>query len=174
MLTVADFAHCQPAEFADLLTRAKIEFTPPKELSEARKVQFKRFNYDMGFDNREKKLEIRYAIRPMDKLLPNEQTQDLNKLYLSSLEGALFNISDYLPEYTVFDSDQVKSEFNADWGATSTFIPGTSFSRDYTNCLLIFLHKDDVGDVYIFFLAKEKETLFSEAQKYFYNLKFRE
>lgn len=152
-----------------------MEFSAPSGMKKARKINFKRLPYQLALEDTSIPFEIRYAVRPANVTDHVEDAPANASWHISAFEGGLFDVAGgYLPEYTVFDSLQVIQEFNADWGATSTFVSGAVFGRDYVDCLMLFLHKKNVANAYVFFLAQDRITLIREAPKYFYNLKFKE
>ena len=95
-------------------------------------VKNRQMNWELAYRHPSKKFEVRYAIRPMDNHLkeykkaeatknPGDINIHPNKWFKSTFEATVLNISGgQLPEYGIFDKNAVKSEFNADWGATIT------------------------------------------------------
>lgn len=174
-----------PKEFVELLDRAKMEFTEPAGYKQTKPIENGQMNWELAYKHPGKRLEVRYAIRPMDDLLKqykeSESTKkegDIyihpNQWYKSVFEATVLNISGgQLPEYSIFDKSAVKKEFNADWGATVGVLAGKEFGQDYKFCLFVFIHKDNLGDGYIFYLYDDKEVLHDEMMPIFHCLKFR-
>ena len=75
-------------------------------------------------------------------------------------------------KYSVFDSASVKNEFNADWGATSFVDLKSEFGKGYKYCMMVTIHKDDVADIYYFYLSNTKENFSNNMNAFFYSLKF--
>ena len=174
-----------PQEFKKLLKRAKMSFTPPDGYSETAPIKNKQMNWELAYKHPEKKFEVRYAIRPMDVLLKEHKEKEAHKKemeinihpnnwYRSVFEMTVLNISGgLLPDYNAFPSKAVKKEFNADWGATAYLPVGEEFGQGYKYCLFIFIHKDDLGDGYVFFMGDDSETILQEAKSVFHCLKFK-
>src|SRR4029078_4003442 len=127
-------------------------------------IENRQMNYEYALISKSKDFEVRYAIRPMDNFIkeynereknkkPGEINIHPNKFYAQTFQATVLNISGgQLPESTTFDKDAVKSEFNADWGATTTVELGKEFGQDYKYCMVVAIHKDNVGEAYYFYL----------------------
>ena len=173
-----------PKTFTQLLTRAKMTFEAPAGLTQTDPIENKQMNWELAYKHATKKFEVRYAIRPMDDALKvyeereaNKKEGDINihpnKWYRSTFEMTVLNISGgQLPEYTVFDAQAVKKEFNADWGATTSVEVVEEFGKGYTFCLFVFIHKENLGDGYIFYMADEADVISEEMGAIFHALKF--
>jgi hypothetical protein len=173
-----------PAHFKDLLQRASLIFTEPAGLNRIEPIANKVMNYEMAYLHPGKRFEIRYAIRPMDELLKEFQERESkkqegdinihpNQLYQKTFLASLLNISNgQIPDYTVYDALSAKNDFNADWGATAITSPNESFGQDYKYCLIVFLHKHNLGDAFIFFLSDDREMLINDMRTYLFNMKF--
>nr|WKN36035.1 hypothetical protein K4G66_27085 [Tunicatimonas sp. TK19036] len=171
-------------EFKKLLYRTNMSLKEPKGLTITNPIKNEQMNWELAYKHPEKRFEVRYAIRPMDTHLKDYQMSKANegsisihpnKWYKSSFEATLLNISGgQLPYYSAFDPEAVKNEFNADWGAVTMVNVDEEFGQDYDYCFLVFIHRDNFGDAYIFYLADDKETLNEEIEPIFHNLKFNE
>lgn len=129
--------------------------------------------------------EVRFAIRPLDSLIINytqiEKTKKAgdynlnpNIMYPASLHAILFNISGgNVGGAKTFSKDAVKKEFNADWGGTCIFPVSGEFGKGYNTCMAIALHKNNLGDAYIFYLSNSANNYQSELLPVFYALKFK-
>lgn len=155
-------------DFQTLLSRNKMQFCAPRGLKEVAPVNNRQMNYEKAYRHKKKKLEVRYAVRPFDKLLAEYKRSkkdstffmyDPNTFYKTSFTSTLLNIAegrDY--GYTIFDSLELKINYNADWGAMTTVEADKNFGMGYKYCRVIYIFKKDVGEAYYFFLANEKET----------------
>jgi hypothetical protein len=176
-----------PKEFSNLLQRTKLIFTPTEGMIETKCIKNEQMNYDYALKYKDKNFEVRYAIMPMDSLLAQyergKKKGDLvihpNKLSVSLFEATLLNIgisgtnSGELPKYSFFDSTAVKSEFNADWGATAFVNLGKEFGgKKYKYCMVIIIHKDFVGDACFFYVSDKKESMSELMKKPFHSLRF--
>ena len=174
-----------PKPFSELLDRAKMTFGKTNELVETKPIENRQMNYEYALITRSKDFEVRYAIRPLDNLIEeynkserNKQPGDINihpnKLYVALFQTTVLNISNgQLPEPTIFDKEAVKEEFNADWGATVFVEVGKEFGQNYKYCLVVAIHKDNVGDAYCFYLSEKKENIDNNMKKLFQSLKFK-
>lgn len=174
-----------PKTFTDILIKSNMTFDIPKGLIETTIIENRQMNYDYALKYPNKRFEVRFAIRPLGKLLSdfrdkeaNKKPGDIfinpNKLYSSLMSAIVLNISGgKLPEMAEFDKASVKSEYNADWGATTFVVPGKEFGQDYKYCMVVAIHKDDIGDAYIFFLADSTDNFSELSDPAFYSLKFK-
>ena len=121
-------------------------------------------NYEKAFKHPEKKFEVRYAIRMMKE---NNMPEAILKMTTLNISGGK------LPQHTIFPTEAVKKEFNADWGATVNTLVGEEFGQDYKYCLLVYIHKNGFGDAYTFYLADDTDLLQEEMLPIFRNFKFK-
>ncbi|OFZ67188.1 MAG: hypothetical protein A3D92_16250 [Bacteroidetes bacterium RIFCSPHIGHO2_02_FULL_44_7] len=172
--------------FDSLLERAHLKFEVPENYTVVEPQFNRQMNWEASYRHPEKKFEIRIALRPMDVALAeyehNMKTKeegdifiDPNKWYESTLQATILNISGgELPDYAVFGSEAVKQEFNADWGATVMVPTGEEFSFGYTYCLLVTIHKNNIGDAYVFYMLDDPEMVGQELDAVFHLLYFTE
>lgn len=170
--------------FQEKVLKAKMTFVMPKGFQETEIISNKQMNYDYAMKNVERNFEVRLAIRPLDDLLksynekesnkkPGENQISPNKFYQGAFIATLMNISGgHKPNGGPFPKEAVKSEFNADWGASSMLEVGKEFGQDYKYCVVVAIHKDDVADAYYFYLANDKETIQELMPSIFHCLKF--
>jgi hypothetical protein len=102
--------------------------------------------------SRSEGLEIRYAVLPWDEAdpaatNPHVATQRLLSSVASNADEAV--ISAIRP-----GSEELRTDFNADWGMVFFFQPKPSFS-DQPACKLLALCKEGQGTVFIFFLFSD-------------------
>lgn len=170
-----------PDKFVDLMHRANMTFTEPTGLVEIAPIDNTQMNYEFALKYPETKFEIRFAIRPLDNMLKEYEKSiksghnciSPNKLYQTSLLALILNVSNGKTLNTKkFDKDQVKLEFNADWGATAFFELGKEFGQDYKYCMVVAIHKDDCGDAYIFFLTDTINEFDKFMHPVFHSLQF--
>ncbi len=174
-----------PKAFTELIERSNMAFESTASFAETKIIENRQMNYEYAIKHSSKKFEVRYAIRPLDKLLKefaekekNKKEGDINinpnKLYNSLFQATILNISGgELPDFSDFDKASVKKEFNADWGATTFVKVGKEFGQDYKYCMVVALHKDNVGDAYIFYLSDTQDGFSDLMQTAFHSLKFK-
>lgn len=173
-----------PKKFTDLLDRAAMTFNQPNEFSEIQPIENEQMNYEYAVINTGKDFEVRYAIRPLDERIKNFNEQEKkkpddaaihpNKMYQSVFQVIIFNVSGgKLSKIGTFDPQAVKKEFNADWGAFTMVEAGKEFGQNYKYCFLVTIHKDDIGDAYIFYLSNTTEGITKNMQASFHSLRFK-
>lgn len=174
-----------PKTFTDLLDRANLTFQKPTGFEETKIIENRQMNYEYAIKYSKKNFEVRYAIRPLDDLLhdyedkeKNKKPGDINihpnKFYSSLLQATTLNISGgQLPEVIEFGKEAVKKEFNADWGATTFVEVGKEFGQKYKYCMIVAIHKDNLGDAYFFYLSDTKDGFNELMKPAFHSLKFK-
>jgi hypothetical protein len=174
-----------PKSFSELLVRAHMTFQYPEGLEETKIIENKQMNYEYALKYPKKKFEVRYAIRPLDKLMHDYRKKEKkkgsgdininpNEWYSSMLQATILNISGgQLPEITNFNKQAVKKEFNADWGATCFFEVGKEFGQSYKYCMVVAIHKDNCADAYYFYLSNSKDDFSELMSPAFHSLKFK-
>jgi hypothetical protein len=181
------FADNDPTNTAFLATvaRAGMTFEMPKGLIPTPVFENNQMAYDYAIKYPDKRFEVRYAIRPLEKALNDFKQKQANtssgmvtihpnKWYSSLFDAIVLNIAQgIIPERKEFDSASVKAEFNADWGVTTFVVPKTVFAQAYKYCMVLALHKDNIADAYIFFLADSPDVYSTLAEPAFYALKFK-
>jgi len=177
---VSGFLSNAQSLFDSLLNRAGMTFEEPRGLKEIEPVENKQMEWEKAYKHPRKKFEVRYAIRPMDEQLKTYEASkngskttlvDPNSYAPSLMQVTLLNISGRMPDPNVFGSEAVKNEFNADWGASGT-VPIGDWGNGYKYCLMVLLHKNDLGQGYTFYLGDDLELIYKEMKNIFHNLKF--
>lgn len=149
--------------FKNLLDSNNMTFEVPKDYIEIEPIENRQMNYEKAYKHPTERFEVRYAIR----------NQNFG-FYKQIFEMTVLNISGgQLPEYTPFGTEAVKNEFGADAGATVMVKVGKEFGQDYKYCLLVYIHKNGMGDGYIFYLADDKKTINDLMMPIFHALKFK-
>lgn len=183
LLVGAAQTHAQTV-FDTLLQRSKMVFDFPQDFIPTEPIENRQMNWEASFRHPDKDFAVRYALRPLDNAMAEYEehlrTQNQgdvfihpNKWYLSLFQSTLLNISGgELPEIGPFPEAAVREEFNADWGGAAAVPCGPEFAHGYAYCLAICLHKDDVGDAYIFFMGNDMETISNEMNGIFHALRF--
>ena len=174
-----------PREFQKLLERASLTFIETEGMEETKIIANRQMEYEYAIKYPDKNFEVRYAIRPLDEhlrtykeKLKNKEKGDVildpNNYYPSLLQATILNISGgKLPEITEFGKKPVKSEFNADWGATAFVEVGKEFGQNYKYCLVVAIHKKNCGDAYMFYLSHEKRNFDQLVKAPFHSLRFK-
>lgn len=176
-----------PGKFKKLMKRADMVFTTPPGYTKIKPIANRQMNYEFALKKSGLRFEVRFAVRPLDKMLaeytawkknPPEGSShvDPNNLFRTLFQVTLMNICGgqlMTPDISVFEEEAVNREFNADWGATAVVQPGTEFGQEYKWCLAVALHRDNLGDAYIFYLADETSVLDELFMESFHAIRFR-
>lgn len=72
-----------------------------------------------------------------------------------------------------FDKSDVSKEFNADWGATSSFSLPKKKEDNTKFCIVLSLFKKDKGLIIVYYLFENPSTDLSFVEKNFNSLKFK-
>lgn len=177
-----------PKGFAQLLDRAHMSFLYPEGLVGVPCIENAQMNYDFALKYPDHNFEVRYAVRPLDSLLIqyNEEaskgatTINPNQWCDAMFKATLLNIgmggpaTGELPEISAFPAEAVRGEFGADWGAVAFVMLGPEFGGStYKYCLAMTIHRDNVGDAYIFYLSDDNQTMSNLMEKPFHALQFK-
>lgn len=149
--------------FENLLNLNNMAFEAPKNYTELTPIENRQMNYEKAYKHPTERFEVRYAIRNNELNIPKQ-----------IFEMTVLNISGgQLPEYTPFGADAVKNEFGADAGATVMVEVGKEFGQDYKYCLLVYFHKNNIGDGYVFYLADDNQVINDLMMPIFHALRFK-
>ena len=175
-----------PKDFKKALERAKLTFTPTDGLIEVKTIPNDQVGYDYAIKYKDKDFEVRYLIMPLDSMVleynkskgdTTKQVLEPNKLFhsmfLVTAMNAGMGANSGMPDINAFNSDAVKSEFNADEGGTVFINAGKEFGQDYNYCMIVGIHKDNIGDAYIFYLSKTKDGFTDLLKPAFHSLRFK-
>lgn len=139
--------------FDMLLEDAKIELFTPIDTDYKSINISKDYNafqhYDWAIRSRKEKLEIRYLIQPIDTTKAFYFPPNAN--FMRTLTHLASNSGEQVIAVHSVDEKDLKEVFHADWGKEVLFIPKENFATQ-TYCRMLMLHKEEVGDVFVFFL----------------------
>ena len=162
--------------FPDLLEANNLLFSMPENFE---KTEIKRnYNvfYQFAVKDKNSNFEVRIYIKPFKGIFTDTAAFNPNKFSYNFLTGmaldASGNVLPNIPQIDLFPPEAVKKEFNADWGATTAFAPKTEFGKGFNFCALNCLRKDDVCEVYIFYMFDDLPNQQSLMQKVFCAIKF--
>lgn len=171
-----------PDNFCNLLVKGGLQFNPPSDFILIAPKENDSVAYQCVFALSEPKLEIRYQIVSLKpQTLPEGYTSiasaDLNSAYNPYLASLIFNIAEdhVISGPNLLPEDTVQREFNANYGhATRLVLPLSRFGEGFNECLLFSLHRDDVADVYVFFMFDDFDKVAETMGSNFHTLTFRE
>lgn len=171
--------------FQKLLKENELQFQMPEGYKEV-KV---RKNGDMGYHyaiyNPELEMEIRYSIFSIKEFVrqnpgfetPSPDHANPNEIWMTLFMVNLLNITqcgmDNKPPVGAFPDAAVRAEFGADAGATSGFPMKSEFGGDFTDMMAFVIHRDDVADAYVVFLAYDPWVLINHIDPAFHALRFK-
>jgi len=175
-----------PALFSNRLSRSQLTFTAPEGYKEVPVISNGQMHYEYAIKSRDKNFEVRYAVTPLDSIfiqikamkndtnLVHVTAVSPNKLYYASFLAAMANISGGgQPKVQAFPPAAVKHDFNADWGASSVCEVSGEFGKGYKYCMAVAIHKDNLADAYVFYLADNLQDIQALMDPIFYNMKFK-
>jgi len=154
-----------PPTFEQLLTEAGLEFRAPDGFAAVRIHPNDRFPYEHAYASPDGTLEIRYAIRPLERLRvnyedPHSSAPDPNHMFPLMFQSMVTRLSDGRHSPTrEYPPEQAREKFNADWAAAAVFDIGAELATDHRQALIITLHGDALADAYVIFLFDDYESV---------------
>ncbi len=147
-----------PDEFASLLEESglKLEisdgFSPVQSAAGA-------VPYEHAVRHASGALEVRFIVRPLSRIQieyndPHNAAPEPNHLFpllFESLTNQLSARGADTPSTTMTEAEAAKN-FNADWAAVAVFEVDPGFSADYSNAILVAMHRNDRADAYTLLL----------------------
>jgi hypothetical protein len=171
------------SSFKSLLDSCNLEFQIPPSFIETPIKKNRDLLYQFAIKHSSKDYEIRYSIFSLKDLLAlkndtNVVIVDPNTIYISLMTATVLNLSGtnkiqnpikFLPP------EAVQKEFNADVGGMVAFPFNSEFGKGFRFCNLVFLHRDNIADVFVTYLFNYYAKLEMEAiiKESYYALKFK-
>jgi hypothetical protein len=180
-------AAAEAPAFPKLAAQHGFTFVMPAGFSAVPIVANRDMSYDFAVRSADKALEVRYALRPLRKedLKAYEDFKkkppsrdvllDPNTGYPAEILAVALNIAGGgdAQEPKHFPPEAVKQEFGADDGlVTSVSNMRSAFGKGYRICTFFVIHKKNVGDAYVFFLANDENAFPKLAGPAFHSLVF--
>jgi len=173
------------AGFNKLLDDHNMRFIMPKDFSPVPVVENEDVIYQYAIKSKKVKLELRYSIFSLKehireyeefKKKKNGVMIDPNSppAYYAMTIAVVMNIAG-TEKYneTKLAPEAVKTEFNADWGASYIVECKSGYSKGYKYATILALHRDNEADVYMVFLFDDLKTVMAEMLASFYSIKFK-
>lgn len=144
--------------FQKLQHEAGLVYTAPQGFQPLPAVANPLLPYEHAIRAEDSKLEVRYAIRPLSRVKidysdPHNSAPEPNHLFnmlFASLAEQLASGGD--TPRREYNQEQAAELFNADWAAAAVFDVSHQFSQDYSQGLLVAIHKNDRADAYMVYL----------------------
>jgi len=169
-------------EFEALVKECGMSLSIPEVFVPGPIVANKNMDYDYAVKYPDKDFVLRYAIRPiLYKVYTNDslkkvmesKVQVRNTSYEANMKAVLYDISGgYDYEFKAFEKTAAMDEFGADWGAITLVELRSDFGKGYRFCMVVALHKNNVGDAYLFFLANKQDAFPTGMRPLFHSLRF--
>ena len=148
-----------PAEFSDLLEESSLQFATAPGFSALPAGETGGIPYEHAIRHASGALEIRYIVRPLSRIQieyndPHNAAPEPNHLFpllFESLTNQLAVRGGDTPSSTMSEEEAAKN-FNADWAAVSVFEIDPDYSADYSNAILVAMHRNDAADAYALLL----------------------
>ena len=168
-----------PPTFQDLLHEAGLELTLPAGFEEINLEKTPLLQHEKALRNPDASLEIRYVIRPLKRIEidyqdPHSAVPEPNHMFnmlFHTLVGNLAKRGSRSPTRE-YSQTQAREFFNADWAAVGVFDVEEAYSRDYSQVMLLALHKNDQADAYAVFLFNDYAQVQETVQQSMTALKF--
>jgi len=151
--------------FEDLLAEAGMGFTPPPGMQQVEVHPNSMFTYDRALATPDGDLEIRYAVRPLDRIVvdyqdPHSSAPDPNHMFPLMFQSMVTLLSGGRHSPTQeYPPNQAKAKFNADWAAASVFDVSVEFQTEHKQALVVATHKNQLADAYSVFLFDDYATV---------------
>lgn len=144
-----------PPRFSQKLDLCQVQLaTPLEHLYKTKKAESNPIMpYDFAMYSKKEKLEIRYHIIPFSDSTNIEN--DLPQMHLMrTMTNVASNDEEAVTTVHSISEQQLKEDFNADWGVIAFFPPKASFSN-FKNCKLLCLFKENKGIAFVYYLFDE-------------------
>lgn len=150
--------------FQGLLAESELQLQAPAGYVEVPPRANSVFLYEHALRSADGVLEIRYAVRPLQRLRidyddPHGAAPDPNHIFPLVFESLATRLSagTHTPTQE-YPPAQAAEKFNADWAAAAVFDVNPEFGARYAQGLLLALHRNRVADAYVIFLFDDYEA----------------
>lgn len=157
-----DWEKIKNQNFDSLASSLNIKLSIPDEFTETEIVENSHVPYNKVFSHDSSGLEIRIWIRDIkNQQIPKQLSVDeFSKAFMTMV---LLNASGYvlpdIPKINKLGSSTVSNDLNADWASISAFLPQqNSFNEGFEVCSIIGMRKNELAEVYVFFMISDREN----------------
>ncbi|WP_456374938.1 hypothetical protein [Thiolapillus sp.] len=182
LLTVAALHPLQAADaisFEALLAEGGLEFRPPQGFHPVAVEADYVMPYEARYRSEDGELEIRYAIRPLNRIEIDYQDphnaapapNDLFNMLFRTLSETL--AVDHQVISRVFPPEKAREEYRAGWVAAGVFDLSPDISKEYREAMLFAIHQNDKADAYLLFLTNDLASEKTRIRKTRDSLRFR-
>ncbi len=150
-----------PGLFQRLLEEGGLEFHPPEGFEPLPVEPDYVLPYEARYRSRDGNLEVRYAIRPLDRIEIDYEDphnaapapNDLFNMLFRTLTETLARGHQVMSRE--YGADKAREAFRAGWAAVGVFDLSPDVSREYREGMLFAIHHNDKADAYLFFLTND-------------------
>jgi hypothetical protein len=159
--------------FFTLVENGGLQYVKPSSAKDVKVVQNADLNYHYAVRDTVDNIEIRYIVYPLQEAInqyngPHSDSGvgkiDPNFLHTNFLlscafkvEGKAFSADGQFPEIKELSHATADIKYNADWVGIADVQPCDEFGQQYKFCTICALHKDNLADVFIFYLYNNKD-----------------
>lgn len=161
LLPAALFAADNDHSFQQLLDEGGLEFQPPAGFVPLPVEPDYVLPYEARYRTIDGRLEVRYAIRPLDRIEidyhdPHNAAPAPNDLFNMLFRALSETLAlDHQVMSREYDVDQARRDYRAGWAAVGVFDLAPGVSREYRQGMLFAIHQNDESDAYLFFLTND-------------------
>ncbi len=165
--------------FQQLLEEGGLEFQPPEGMQVKKVEPAYVMPYEARYVSKEGELEVRYAIRPLQRIEIDYQDphnaapapNDLFNMLFRTLSETLAR--DHQVMSRIYPAEMAREEYRAGWAAIGVFDLSPDISSEYREAMLIAIHQNDKADAYTLFLTNDLAAQKARIKKLRSNLKFK-
>lgn len=157
-------AHAAPS-FEQLLSESGMRFAAPAGFAPVAVRPNPLFRYDHAVAAADGSLEIRYAVRPLGRIIvdyedPHSSAPDPNHMFPVMFQSMVTLLSNGRHSPTgEYPPRQAGEKFNADWASAAVFDVSAEFQAGRRQALVIAMHKNKLADAYAVFLFDDYEAV---------------
>lgn len=115
--------------------------------------------------------EVRYFVY-IYKRGDKQRTKLTYNVFLSTILNGL-DLKKTTPNILTQSPEDIKKDFNADWGVNAVFQPSGAFGNGFQLCSAQAIQKKNLGEIYIFWMFTDVEKQENLINKSFISLKFK-
>ena len=147
--------------FEALLSEAELVFSRPEGFVDRAPHRNPVMAYERALRSPDGQLELRMAVRPLKRLQidyddPHGAVPNPEHIFPLVFESLATRLSGggHTPS-NAYSPDEARATFNADWAAAAVFDTVEDFTTEYSQGLLVAIHRNKVSDAYLVFLFED-------------------
>ena len=138
--------------FNKLLSENQLVFEKPDGFTECEVVKNPNLFYNYAMKDNQDLFEVRYTIVPLDSI----KNRSGDSMFIANLINVSHTKVENLPKNGAVSTKDIKNQYGADSGRVSAiFEANSTFSKGYKYCMMLFLHKENVANVYMSYLSDD-------------------